>query len=98
MAAVPGFCRELKGWKCFHLVGFSGPGIKEIAAPALGGNLHVGGPLSPRATVEARVAHYGVQYRAREQLIAIGYADGCAVSAIIRRCALWNQSIDVREF
>src|ERR1700722_7834827 len=98
MTSVPGFGRELIRRKHFYLVSSAGPCVKEITAPAFGRDLHVGGPLSPGVTVEAGVAHDSVEHRTRKQLIAIGYADGRAVAAIVRRSTLGNERIDVREF
>ena len=98
MTAVPGLGRELECRKRFHLVRSSGPRVKEITAPTFGRDLHVGGSLSPGVTVEAGIPHDGVQNRAREQLIGVRYADGCSVSVIVRRSALWNERIDVCEF
>src|SRR5258706_432502 len=79
------------------LIGFSSPVIKEISAPALGSNFHVGRSLGVSAAIETRVTDNRVEDQAGLKLIAIRDSSRDSPPAIIHRRGLRHQRVDIDE-
>src|SRR5437588_12837420 len=84
VSAKPFLGRKLKCWICFELTGSSGPGVKEIPAPALGIDQHIRRSLTVSIAIKACVAESNLQQCVRVETMKVREDSGDAFLVVIR--------------